>query len=340
MTTLTTLIPAYKKDYLGDVFASLSRQSFRDFRVVLSDDSQDAEISRLIRNGHYGKRTQGLHLTLVRGPGNARRNHEQLIDLWAGQTPLLHLLMDDDIIFPDFYRTHVDAHARGSYGATVTPRWLSQADGVPAWSLPLPEFITASDRRIVEVGAEQLFPSTVAVCQNWLGEFSNIVLSAAGARCFPRSPKGEMSYFGLMDIGTLLSIATQHPIAFVREPMGVFRQHAQQSTHQARSHGGRLAFIAWIAYALVAWREGRITPQQTVQAIGIATQRCIQHLKDDPVLGEMLALLEQHAADLTQFHAAFSRFWLGFLAGHPATCPAADVAAVTDQPAAAALVAA
>ena len=49
MATITTLIPAYKKEFLGEVFLGLRRQSFKDFRIVLSDDSPGDEISSLIR---------------------------------------------------------------------------------------------------------------------------------------------------------------------------------------------------------------------------------------------------------------------------------------------------
>jgi len=67
MTTLTTLIPAYKKEYLAEVFLGLRRQSWRDFRVVLSDDSPGDEISGLIAGGHFGQLLDGLDLTVVRG---------------------------------------------------------------------------------------------------------------------------------------------------------------------------------------------------------------------------------------------------------------------------------
>jgi hypothetical protein len=36
MSQITTLIPAYKKEFLGDVILGLRRQSFQDFKVIIS----------------------------------------------------------------------------------------------------------------------------------------------------------------------------------------------------------------------------------------------------------------------------------------------------------------
>ena len=56
MPTITTLIPAYKKEILGEILLGLARQTFRDFRVILSDDSPGDEITaadraRRVRRG-------------------------------------------------------------------------------------------------------------------------------------------------------------------------------------------------------------------------------------------------------------------------------------------------
>ena len=75
MTLITTLIPAYKKDYLAELFLGLRHQTCKDFKVILSDDSPDDEITRLIRDGHYAALLSKLDLTVVRGPKNARKNH-------------------------------------------------------------------------------------------------------------------------------------------------------------------------------------------------------------------------------------------------------------------------
>jgi hypothetical protein len=319
MTQITTLIPAYKKEYLAPLFLALRRQSFRDFKVILSDDSPGNAITDMIRNGHFGKLTSELNLLVVQGPKNARRNHEQLLDLWGGQTPLVHFNLDDDIIFPDFYRHHVAAHAAAPCSATVSQRWLSHDDGVPAWSLPIPDLITDCDGHVLQLSTEELFASTVARGENWLGELSNMVISAEGAAHYPRPPESDLSYYGLLDIGFLLNASQHLPVTFIRETLGVFRQNAQQTTNHTYSHGGRVGFLAWVAYALAGWRDGHLSPQQAVAGIGIATQRTMQHFGDDPVIAEYGHILDTQAQSLDSLYVAFREYWLKLLASQPGT---------------------
>jgi len=327
MSLLTTLIPAYKKDYLGELLLGLRHQRFKDFRIILSDDSPGAEITAMIRDGQFQALLANLDVLVVRGPQNARLNHQALLDLWGGQTPLVHFHLDDDVIYPDFYQAHVDAHAGRRVAATISRRWLSASDGRPALSVPLPAFVAADERRVVEFGADDLFATTVAVCENWLGELSNMVFSADGARHYPQPSAQGLNYYGLLDIGFLLEASRHMPLACVREHLGVFRQHPQQTTHNRRSHGARIAFLAWIAYALAGWQEGRIDAAQAVNAIALASHRSLQHMADDEVVLEYLALLERHSSDLDALCAAFTGFWHQLLASQPATRPALRPAA-------------
>lgn len=322
MTQITTLIPAYKKEYLGELFLALRRQSFKDFKVILSDDSPGGVITDMIRAGHFGQLTSELNLLVVRGPQNARRNHEQLLDLWGGQTPLVHFNLDDDIIFPDFYRAHVLAHGAAPCSVSVSQRWLSQEDSVPAYSLPLPDFMHECPGHVVQLSTEELFTSTVGTCQNWLGELSNMVMSAEGASLYPRPPVDDLSYYGLLDIGFALNAGQHLPVTFIRESLGVFRQNAQQTTHGTHTHGGRIGFLAWVAYALAAWRDGHLTVEQAVAAIGTATQRIVHHFSDDPVVAEYFKILDTQAESINALYLAFRDFWLRLLASNPGTAPA------------------
>lgn len=326
MTQITTLIPAYKKEYLAELFLALHRQSFKDFKVILSDDSPGGVITDMIRAGHFGRLTSELNLLVVKGPQNARRNHEHLLDLWGGQTPLVHFQLDDDLIFPDFYQRHVEAHLAAPCCATVSQRWLSHADGVPAWSLPLPDLIKDCPGHVVQLSPEELFASTVGTCDNWLGEFTNMVLSAEGAMMYPRPPVADISYYGLLDIGFLLTAGQQLPVTFIREPLSVFRQNDQQTTHGTHTHGGRVGFLAWVAYALAGWRDGLLPPEQAVRAIGIATQRVAHHFSEDPIVAEYFHILDTQAQSLDSLYAAFKGFWLRLLASNPGTAAVPNLA--------------
>jgi len=318
---IATLIPAYKPDYLAELFAGLRCQTYKDFRVILSDDSPGGAITDMLRAGRFDPLVKDLDLLVVRGPGSQWKNHQHLFDVWAQSTPLVHMLMDDDVVYPHFYREHVALHARHAPMASVSQRWLTSSDGRPMATLPLPDFVEASEQRSLAIRTEQLFASTVARCENWLGELSNMVLSARAAACFPRPPAEGVSYFGLPDIGTLLNAAVHGPIMVLRDHLGGFRQHAAQTTANTQSINLKIAFLAWVAFALQARRDERIDPASTVQAIAIATQRCLHHYATDPQMQGYFQIVRADLADLPRFEAAFAAFWQALLNACPDTRP-------------------
>jgi hypothetical protein len=171
----------------------------------------------------------------------------------------------------------------------------------------------------MQLSTEEVFASTVGQCDNWLGELSNMVLSAEGAALYPRPPINDISYYGLLDIGFVLHASQHLPVTFIRESLSVFRQNDQQTTHNTHSHGGRVGFLAWVAYALAGWRDGHLSAEQAITAIGIATKRVVHHFSEDPIVAEYFQILDTQAQSLDSLYLAFQGFWLRMLASHPGT---------------------
>jgi len=316
MATLTTLIPAYKHEHLAEVFLGLQRQTFKDFKVVLSDDSPDDEITQRLRSGQFGWLIEGLDLEVLRGPKQARQNHDALMAYWGGETPYAHLHLDDDVIFPDFYRSHVEAHAQGAYSVSVTRRWVTQDDIRPVYGIELPRFIAESPLRAVPVSAEQLFQSMVPTCNNWVGEFSNMVISAAGGRCWPRPPSQGLSYYGWLDVGFLLTAIQTLPMIYVRDHQGIYRQHGQQTTHHMNNLGGRVSSIAWVVTALRAWQESRISAAQCVNAVRYTVGECFKRYGErDEVMNRFFDIVQAHGGQLDEFARVLAPFWCELIAG-------------------------
>jgi hypothetical protein len=323
MPTITTLIPAYKKEFLGETLLGLARQTFRDFRVIISDDSPDDEITHLIQSGHYGDLAKSLDLQVVQGPKNARLNHQSLIDRWAGSSPFVHLQLDDDVVFPEFYRTHMAAHQTGRFSASVSRRWVTHGDTRPVMGINQPAAVARSPLLFVPVDAETLFQTMVPTCNNWIGEFTHMVMSAEGARAYPRPPVDDLSYYGWLDVGFVLTAVQKAPLVIVRDHLGIFRQHASQTTHHMATGIGRVSSMAWVTTALLAWREGRISRADVVTAITWNVRECLNRFgEDDPVMNEFFDLIQAHGGNLERLHAAYKPFWLRVLASHPATAPA------------------
>ncbi len=53
------------------------------------------------------------------------------IERWGGRTELVHVLMDDDLIFPSFYRDHANAITGNDLTASVSARWICTEQGLP-----------------------------------------------------------------------------------------------------------------------------------------------------------------------------------------------------------------
>lgn len=310
MSTITTLIPAYKSQHLGELFLGLKTQTFRDFRVVLSDDSPGGAITDLIRRGAYDALIDAIDLVVVPGPRQGSfRNVRHLLREWGATSPLVHLHMDDDVIYPDFYRLHAMTHASARVGASVSQRWLTSADGRPVAHLPLPDFIEQQGQRIVAVDRPVLYASTIAVCQNWLGECSNAVLSQAAARRLQSGRINGLSYYGLGDIGVLIDVAQESPIAFLHDHLSGFRSHPAQATARVASHALRCGHLAWVALAVATFEAGLLPEAQARQAITIATQRCRQVYAADPAFAEYFELVQRAGDSPARLAAPFRALW-------------------------------
>jgi len=170
----------------------------------------------------------------------------------------------------------------------------------------------------------------VPTCNNWVGEFSNMVMSAAGASHFPMPPASGLSYYGWPDVGFLLESIQRLPMVYIRDHLSIFRQHAQQSTNKVLNHSGRVSGMAWIAAALHAWEQQRISYAEAVNAIMYTVGECLKKFDEsDPVLNEMYDIVQRHGKSLAELHAAFTPYWLRVLASHPST----DAATFSREPA-------
>ncbi len=325
MSTLTTLIPAYKSQYLAALLLGLRSQTFRDFRVVLADDSPDGSITDLIRRGTYDALIDAIDLLVVPGPRRGSfKNVQHLLRHWGSQSALVHLHMDDDVIYPDFYRMHAMTHASATLGATVSQRWLASADGRPVAQLPVPAFIEQQPQRIVAVDAATLFASTVPLCRNWLGEFSNAVLAQSAAQRLLQARLGGLSYYGLGDIGVLLDASQVLPIGFLHDHLSLFRSHPTQATAQRASHGLKCGYLAWVALAMGARAVGRISEVQARQTITLTTRNCQQHYAGDRSFAEFFDIVQRHGGSCAALRQPFCDYWQSLLEADMDSCTEAS----------------
>jgi hypothetical protein len=312
MTAVVTLIPAYKTEFLGDLFAGLISQKMKDFRVVLSDDSPKGEITEKIRDGFYGNITDKINLIVVRGPcKGAHKNIQHLIRGWANIASFVHIHLDDDIIYPDFYRAHLEINSHENFSASASLRWVTDENGQPDQEFPLPIFLEQNSNHILKITSHEIFNSTIPSCTNWIGEFSNVILNSNIARLYLELKIADFSYYGLNDIGLILDGSRLAPVAIIRDHLSGFRRHPKQSTAQINSHGLKCGHLAWCALAIASFKKGYISSEIAMQSIKIALSRTGRLYHSDRVIQEFLILNQN--SDLKDLSIDFHFLWNNLL---------------------------
>jgi len=257
MATITTLIPAYREEYLENVFLGLKNQTYKDFEIIISDDSPDRSISKNIHNGKYSNYTNFLKLKVFEGPGGEIANHNFLIGVWSGSTPFAHINHDDDFIFPTFYEEHLKCHKLYSPGVSVSKRWFCNQSGIPVFSPKIPYEIEASDIKLLNLQPDYITQSILCETQNWLGEYSNCVFSQKILSAFSRIPEHGEPYFGLTDVPLfLLNSKAGNNLGFINQNLSAYRLPENPSYHDPYSLIGSLTRLCWIVYAIYAWKDG------------------------------------------------------------------------------------
>ena len=264
--SITTVIPAYKPKYLSELLTALYHQTVRPTRIIFSDDSPDRAFRTALESTPVKSAIAGMNIEVIDGPrAGAFANCRHLLQVWRGSTPLVHFLLDDDIIYPEFYERHLAVHATGAVDCSVSRRWTSIEGGLPVGRLPVPEQVARHQERVLSLGSDFLFTTTIPSCNNWLGEISHAVFNHEVSGLLEDPRLADISFEGLGDIGFFLSASLRKPIGFLNDALGYFRLNPAQNTQQGSSRDFKAGHLAWIALGLAAQRLNKLQPEQATQ---------------------------------------------------------------------------
>ncbi len=313
---ITTLIPAYKHEYLTELFMALSAQSYTHFRVIVSDDSPEQKITQLLASAEFASFVQAMDIQVVQGPGKGTMaNIVNLLAQCGAQDDLVHILFDDDLIYPRFYEKHVQAHLQANVGVSVSYRWYCNEQGQPLGVTPVPAFVNVDRSDCISLDTQLLFDSTLADCNNWLGEFSNAVFKLDAVKLYGRSRLADIPYYGLGDIGVLLEIALQQQVVLVKEYLGAFRQHGNQHSVNYESRVFKCGLVAWVALALGAYKLDRI-PAELLQRVVSRMHRIMaSRYAAGGDMQALMTLFASESASSPSFEQAFRAAWEELLTG-------------------------
>jgi hypothetical protein len=272
----TTLIPAYKPQYLLELMTCLHYQTVKPARVIVSDDSPEQTFTQLLESEPLKTQLIDLNIQVIKGPQRGGYNNfRHLFRYFSSQqdpTELFHVLLDDDLIYPTFYEQHLKAHQLGTTACVVSRRWACNQRGQPIKDdLVVPALINEHPQRVLTVNADGLFTSAVAAGRNWLGEFSNATFHRSMAPELVDVRIGGMTCEGLEDLLAFVKASLRAPVGYINAHLGAFRQSDGQNSAQPMGRPMKLAFTAYVAMVMAGRDLGRLdlkSAREAIQRIG------------------------------------------------------------------------
>lgn len=309
---LHVLIPAYKHKFLIPLLMGLRAQTFQEFKVIISDDSPNNEITGILREASFAETIDKLKIEVIQGPKQGpMTNIVHLIDHIQGAQGLVHFLLDDDVIYPTFYEEHIKAHATGNVGVSISYRWFVNEAGQPLAKTNIPAFINKNSNQVQRLESQELFDTVVPNCDNWLGEFSNVVFAADQLHKFKRSSLNTTPYYGLGDIGFYLEIAMSADLVLIKNYLSGFRSHSQQNSLNIMSKTFKAGLLSWIAIAVDAYQLNKISINQLNQTRHYTYITLARHYSDTDDMKVFVDLLEAliTVSNFKVFESQFVKNW-------------------------------
>lgn len=308
---ITTLIPAYKPSYLYETLLALVQQTVLPDRVIFSDDSREKIFISSLNSEPIKSLLTHLNVEVIEGPKKgAYENVCHLIRHFKRDTELVHILCDDDVIYPHFYERHLNAHHNAEFSSSISSRWSANEDGRPLRNgLPIPNFIKNHPSRNISIGSDIIFASTIGSARNWLGEVSNTVYRSDFAeKILDRNIDG-ISYAGLDDLGSFLAGTLILPLCYINEHLGFFRQNPTQNSTQHFGPPLKLAFLAYIAMAIASRNIGKISRETASESISIVGSNIAWHYRNELDMSRFCELMPALMSGDSDSEKMFLKIW-------------------------------
>ncbi len=312
---LITLIPAYKTQYIPDLLNGLRLQTRPSDKIVFSDDSPGGAFRQALFSDSCAPLRAGLDIEFHEGPRNgAYENVKHLVRIAGGRAELIHLLLDDDVIYPEFYERHLFAHASGDFSCSVSRRWMASETGQPLKGQPVPDAIRANPNRMIALDDQVIFMTAVTTCNNFFGEFSNALFRADCADLLLDPRLGDVSYAGLWDIGAFVAASMRRPLCHIQDHLGYFRTSPSQNSSNINSAIMKAAHLGHVALAVGGRRLGRLGDALARQNYATMSNAVAIRYAAEADMAPFIAVLPELVQGLPNAEDHFLEAWRHFLA--------------------------
>lgn len=312
---IATLIPAYKTKYMVELFSSLRHQTHPSSQIIISDDSPNGVFRQELQSERIRPLLEGLNFSVHEGSrAGAYENFKHLIGLWNGATELVHIMLDDDVAYPEFYERHTVAHLSGDISCSISRRWVASESGLPIRGQPVPPAVAHDPHRLLSLSSDVAFMTTVPECKNWFGEFSNTILRADICPILLKPELGGVSYAGLWDLGAFLSASLVAPIGYIQDHLGYFRMSGESNSSAVFGSHMKTAVLGFAALAIGGQRIGKLSEEQALGCYRILAGVLPQYYSTQEDMLPFCQLLPRMAAGEVSAGIDFMDAWAKLLA--------------------------
>lgn len=317
---LVTLIPAYKIGFIKQLIKSIASQTMRPDLVLISDDSPKGIFQESLTALLAESRINDLNFKFIQGPRtkSAYDNIKNLIINLGNESDsydLVHIFLDDDVIFPTFYENHHRAHNSRDFSCSISARWVADEEGFPNRDFPLPEFVANFAERSFYLEKEALFLSTLVKPGNWLGELSNTVIKGKFLNLLLDPSIADISYAGLWDLGGFLKLSIERPVCFINDHLGFFRR-CEGEQNSGKIEYVKCAVIAFAALALASVKLKILNHSQILNCIERIEERLPIFQSDDENIAEMIKTIPRLKGNEPNSYDDFVKVWHKVLKKH------------------------
>ena len=308
---ITTLIPAYKTTYFSELLLGLATQTFSNFKVIVSDDSPNNEITRLIKSPQLAGLVKHLNIEIIEGPKKGGyTNALNLVRQYSHNSEFFHILLDDDLIYPTFYETHIRKHHSKDALISVSARWTANPLGQP-----YKQAIDYETSRSLEhsFGAKKIGKLLLPKANNMLGEWSHGVFRKESSTKILKPEIGGISYFGIDDFGSYLNATQEQDGIYIPMPLGIFRMHPNQNTKNTHNPTIKCSHYSWIALAIGGVEHDWISQDEAMNAIKRIQNNIVAKYSQDSLGIKMLHVLNAHTEYNQHLKQDFLALWNGYL---------------------------
>lgn len=307
---ITTLIPAYKPQFIGELLLGLANQTFKNFKVIISDDSPNNEVSAFINSPNLAQIRSLINLELIEGPKKGGyQNTFGLLRRHSQNSEFFHVLFDDDVIYPTFYETHLRHHSTQNSLVSVSARWIANPMGMP-YQHPM-DYETGKKLE-QNFDAKTICQQMLPAFHNKLGEYSHALYRKEASPLLLNPSIDELSYFGLDDLGSFINSTKETKGIYIANALGFFRTHPQQNTNNTQNTSIKSAHLAWIAMAVIAHNRGWLDNNQFGQSVMRVKKALLKVYKNNEEISPFLNIFETEK-ELASLKRKFTQLWSEFL---------------------------